>query len=201
MRLPVLRGVVSGFNGVCGGMRCRGGGQGAHVSIGDGGGRYILPWTRPFHPRSLLLIRSLRTRSLKVSTSSEPVVLPRPNHCRSFSTTSSSSNSRSSITNYHQAQVPNTALVQSSASRPLIYKLRNMASSQQRDHGGHSHGHHHHHDNTYLTSKNKADAGVRITRLGLYTNVGMAIGKGIGGWYFNSQALVAIPTPREKIKA
>ncbi|KAH8155699.1 uncharacterized protein LAJ45_00709 [Morchella importuna] len=66
-----------------------------------------------------------------------------------------------------------------------------MASSQQRDHGGHSHGHHHHHDNTYLTSKNKADAGVRITRLGLYTNVGMAIGKGIGGWYFNSQALIA----------
>lgn len=200
MRLPVLRGVASGFDGVCGGMRCRGGGQGAHVSIGDGGGRYILPWARPFHPRSLLLIRSLRTRPLKVS--SEPVVLPRPNHCRSFSTTSpSSSNSRSSITNYHQAQVPNTALVQPSASRPLIYKpLRNMASSQKRDHGGHSHGHHHHHDNTYLTSKNKADAGVRITRLGLYTNVGMAIGKGIGGWYFNSQALVVIPTPREKMK-
>jgi len=57
-----------------------------------------------------------------------------------------------------------------------------------RGHGGH---HHHHHDNTYLTSTNKNDAGVRITRIGLYSNLGMAIVKGAGGYMFNSQAMVA----------
>ncbi|KAF2157738.1 hypothetical protein K461DRAFT_264599 [Myriangium duriaei CBS 260.36] len=59
---------------------------------------------------------------------------------------------------------------------------------------GHSHGlghHHHHHDTTYLTSTNKNDPGVRITRIGLYVNLGMAVGKGIGGYVFNSQALTA----------
>lgn len=60
---------------------------------------------------------------------------------------------------------------------------------QTRSHGGHSH--HHHHDNTYLTSSNKKDPGVRITRIGLYVNLGMAIGKGFGGYVFNSQAYVA----------
>lgn len=67
-----------------------------------------------------------------------------------------------------------------------------MASlTQTRPHGSHSHAHHHHHDNTYLTSTNKNDAGVRITRLGLFVNLFMAMGKGIGGYVFNSQALVA----------
>ncbi|MCJ1292340.1 hypothetical protein MMC34_003890 [Xylographa carneopallida] len=60
---------------------------------------------------------------------------------------------------------------------------------QFRKHSGHSHAHNH--DNSYLTSPNKKDAGVRITRVGLYVNLGMAISKGIGGYYFNSQALVA----------
>ncbi|KAK4153757.1 mitochondrial metal transporter 2 [Chaetomidium leptoderma] len=55
---------------------------------------------------------------------------------------------------------------------------------------GHGH-HHHHHDNTYLTSKNKNDAGVRITRIGLYSNLGMAIAKGAGGYAFNSQSMIA----------
>lgn len=63
--------------------------------------------------------------------------------------------------------------------------------TQSRAHGGHSHSHHHHHDNTYLTSANRNDAGVRITRIGLFVNLGMAIGKGLGGYYFHSQALVA----------
>jgi len=53
------------------------------------------------------------------------------------------------------------------------------------------HSHHHHHDNTYLTSKNKNDAGVRITRIGLYSNLGMAIVKGVGGYAFNSQSMIA----------
>ena len=66
------------------------------------------------------------------------------------------------------------------------------------DHDGHSHshglfGHHHHHshDNAYLTSQNKNDAGVRITRIGLYSNLGMALVKGAGGYFFNSQSMVA----------
>ena len=67
------------------------------------------------------------------------------------------------------------------------------ASHQARDHGGHSHGpgHHHHHDNTYLMSANKNDPGVRITRIGLVANLGMAIAKFIGGWTFNSKAMIA----------
>nr|XP_036578308.1 cation efflux family protein [Colletotrichum truncatum]KAF6785509.1 cation efflux family protein [Colletotrichum truncatum] len=74
----------------------------------------------------------------------------------------------------------------------------NTTSNMQqtrRSHGGHSHGHghhhHHHHDNVYLTSSNKNDAGVRITRIGLYSNLGMAIAKGAGGYAFGSQAMVA----------
>lgn len=58
----------------------------------------------------------------------------------------------------------------------------------------HSHGlghHHHHHDNVYLTSHNKKDAGVRITRIGLYSNLGMAFVKGAGGYFFNSQSMIA----------
>ncbi|KAG6197605.1 hypothetical protein E4U10_008175 [Claviceps purpurea] len=72
--------------------------------------------------------------------------------------------------------------------------------SQDHDHDhshSHSHSHsvfghhHHHHDNTYLTSANTSDPGVRITRLGLLSNLGMAIAKFIGGWAFNSRAMVA----------
>lgn len=74
--------------------------------------------------------------------------------------------------------------------RPSLFALM-TSTVQTRLHGGHSHSHSHQHDNTYLTSTNKKDAGVRITRIGLYVNLVMAIGKGIGGYYFNSQALVA----------
>ncbi|KAL8672942.1 MAG: hypothetical protein Q9168_002617 [Polycauliona sp. 1 TL-2023] len=65
--------------------------------------------------------------------------------------------------------------------------------THNRLHAGHSHshGHHHHHDNVYLTSTNKKDAGVRITRIGLYVNLLMAICKGTAGYVFHSQALVA----------
>lgn len=73
-----------------------------------------------------------------------------------------------------------------------IHRIRHISPSamttqtQTRSHVGHSH-HHHHHDNTFLLSKNKNDAGVRITRIGLYVNLGMAVGKGVGGYVFNSQ--------------
>lgn len=63
-----------------------------------------------------------------------------------------------------------------------------LTQTQTRSHGGHSH---HHHDNTYLTSTNKNDAGVRITRIGLYSNLGMAVAKGVGGYVFNSQSMIA----------
>jgi len=66
-----------------------------------------------------------------------------------------------------------------------------MSATQVRGHAGHSHGHGHSHDTAYLTSANKKDAGVRITRIGLFVNLGMAVGKGIGGYMFHSQALVA----------
>lgn len=74
-----------------------------------------------------------------------------------------------------------------------------MPGLQKREHAGHAHGHghghghghSHGHDNTYLTSSNRNDAGVKITRIGLFVNLGMAIGKGFGGYVFHSQALIA----------
>jgi hypothetical protein len=64
-----------------------------------------------------------------------------------------------------------------------------MEGSQQVRAHSHGHGgHHHHHDNTFLTSANKSDPGVKITRVGLYVNLGMAVAKGAGGYIFNSQA-------------
>lgn len=67
-----------------------------------------------------------------------------------------------------------------------------MTQTRGHGHHGHSHHHHHHHhDNVYLTSTNKNDAGVRITRIGLVANLCMAIGKFIGGYIFHSQALIA----------
>lgn len=138
--------------------------------VGRGGWRYdnILPKSCRSSPH--LLFHSL---------SESITVLPR---LPSYST----------LTN-NPLQVVNTALVRSSLRKPLIFAPAKLAPSQQQRGHSHGHGHHHHHDNTYLTSKNKTDAGVRITRLGLYTNAGMAISKGIGGWYFNSQALVRGP--------
>ena len=80
---------------------------------------------------------------------------------------------------YHSENALSSRLTMSTTSRP-----------RTRQHSGHSH-HHHHHDTTYLTSTNKKDAGVRITRIGLFVNLLMATGKGLGGYLFNSQALVA----------
>lgn len=72
---------------------------------------------------------------------------------------------------------------------PRLRSMAALTTTQTRSHAGHSH--HHHHDNTYLTSTNKNDAGVRITRIGLYSNLGMAVAKGVGGYMFNSQAMLA----------
>lgn len=75
--------------------------------------------------------------------------------------------------------------------RPAPLKSVMTTLTQLRHHGGHSHGHGHSHDNTYLTSTNKKDAGVRITRIGLYVNFLMALSKGVGGFFLNSQSLMA----------
>jgi hypothetical protein len=69
----------------------------------------------------------------------------------------------------------------------LAAPVQAFTMSHSHGHAGHSHSH----DNTYLVSKDKTDAGVRITRIGLYSNLGMAIAKGIGGYMFASQAMIA----------
>ncbi|BFZ60768.1 mitochondrial metal transporter [Saitoella coloradoensis] len=74
-------------------------------------------------------------------------------------------------------------------------KLNEMRGQQRRGHAGHSHGHghghHHHHDKTLLTSKDKSNPGARITRIGLYVNLGLTILKAIGGYALNSASLLA----------
>ncbi|KAF1913506.1 cation efflux family-domain-containing protein [Ampelomyces quisqualis] len=93
------------------------------------------------------------------------------------------------------AQYPRTTALPLNWSS-TVHRIRHVppaamtTQTQTRAHAGHSH-HHHHHDNTFLLSKNKSDAGVRITRIGLYVNLGMAVSKGFGGYVFNSQALLA----------
>lgn len=83
----------------------------------------------------------------------------------------------------------------SSSPSPFAGTSSNTITMEQtRGHFGHSHhGHHHHHDTTFLTSTDKNDAGVRITRVGLFVNLGMAIAKGVGGYVFNSKAYVQVP--------
>jgi hypothetical protein len=88
----------------------------------------------------------------------------------------------------HSAYRPRSFPVSRYSFRPLAV---DMARTQKREHAGHSHSHGHSHDNTYLTSSNKDDAGVRITRLGLFVNLFMAFSKTLGGYAFNSQALIA----------
>lgn len=89
----------------------------------------------------------------------------------------------------HSLNSPLCSPVTNTSTRPTA-RDTSMSSTQTRGHSGHGH-HHHHHDNVYLTSQNKNDAGVRITRIGLYSNLGMALAKGAGGYFFNSQAMVA----------
>lgn len=101
----------------------------------------------------------------------------------------------------HASPVPRSPYRSPAAAAPARPTAPAMSTSSvttsadhTRTHAGHSHaGHHHHHhhhhgDNAYLTSKNKNDPGVRITRIGLYVNLGMAIAKGAGGYVFNSKA-------------
>lgn len=134
-----------------------------------------MPLTQPLRCRlrpslhSLFKASSLRGSARRVLTSSAPLRIPNSSHL---------------------------SYVRSPSRLPIT----SLPMSQSRGHAGHSHSHghghghghhHHHHDNVYLTSTNKNDAGVRITRIGLVANLAMAIGKFIGGYVFHSQALIA----------
>ncbi|KAK9457375.1 hypothetical protein V1511DRAFT_455820 [Dipodascopsis uninucleata] len=65
------------------------------------------------------------------------------------------------------------------------------STSHSHSHSLFSHSHSHSHDVSLLTSKNSSDPGVRITRLGLWVNLGMVVAKGVGGYIFNSKSLTA----------
>ncbi|CEP15295.1 hypothetical protein [Parasitella parasitica] len=62
-----------------------------------------------------------------------------------------------------------------------------------RQHGSHGHGHsHHHHDADLMASlKSSSKRGTRITIIGLASNVGLTITKGVAGWAMNSASLLA----------
>ncbi|EIE84926.1 hypothetical protein RO3G_09636 [Rhizopus delemar RA 99-880] len=58
-----------------------------------------------------------------------------------------------------------------------------------RHHGTHGH---HHHDTDILTSlKSSSKRGTRITIIGLASNVGLTVSKGVAGWMMNSASLLA----------
>ncbi|KAI0969394.1 cation efflux family-domain-containing protein [Xylaria arbuscula] len=145
-------------------------------------------FTRSYHPQDYQIHQGSRLRTHRLHL---PVQFRRVlrTSCIPLPTTPWSASSPSS-----SPSLPPSAI--HVYSRSPLGSLPVMTSiTQTRTHTGHSHGHgghhHHHHDNVYLTSQNKNDAGVRITRIGLYSNLGMAVAKGVGGYTFNSQAMVA----------
>ena len=144
------------------------------------------------HMLSLRGLHSFEVR-LPVSLSgsrfgqSSPILKPHLLLARPTSVTPSAKLLNVSNTTYH------TSSLSHASDHVVLRRLTSIMTSstiQARQHSGHAH-HHHHHDNTYLISTNKKDAGVRITRIGLYVNCLMAIGKGLGGYCLNSQALIA----------
>lgn len=143
------------------------------------------------------LVQTLTTTSLasSSSSSSSPTLVP---HC-AFPFPSNPKHP--SITHFSaKSYFTNTSRDDTHAFRlpPLRSRLKKLvlvmgSAHQTRDHGGH-HGHSHshaHHDNSFLISANTSDPGVRITRIGLLSNLLMAIAKFIGGWTFGSKAMVA----------
>ncbi|OJD11796.1 hypothetical protein AJ78_07509, partial [Emergomyces pasteurianus Ep9510] len=137
-------------------------------------------------------VGSLKQRVFHSNSHSRSLSAPRPTKRRPLSYTH---DRRGGITTNTLPPIrPSTPypLLRQSPPHLLVF----MTAPQARSHSGHGHSHghghhHHHHDNVYLTSKNKNDPGVRITRIGLLSNLAMAIGKGFGGYIFNSSALIA----------
>ncbi|KAI7906185.1 cation efflux family-domain-containing protein [Cokeromyces recurvatus] len=69
---------------------------------------------------------------------------------------------------------------------PLMNRMALLGSV--RYHGSH----HHHHDADLMTSlKTSSKRGTRITVIGLASNVGLTVTKGIAGWVMNSASLLA----------
>lgn len=70
---------------------------------------------------------------------------------------------------------------------------RQYSHSQTHVTHSHSHSHSHsHHDSVFLVEKGGLkNPALRITWIGLLVNVGIAVGKGVGGVVFHSQALLA----------
>jgi hypothetical protein len=127
------------------------------------------PLLRTHHPKALRRVFQTQTASSSIGSSS--------------SCSSSSLNHRPPRAALHSLS-PFRSLRSRRSLVPVIM------TTQTRSHAA-GHSHHHHHDNVYLTSSNKNDAGVRITRIGLYSNLGMAFGKFAGGYFFNSQSMIA----------
>ncbi|KAF4301897.1 Mitochondrial metal transporter 1 [Botryosphaeria dothidea] len=138
----------------------------------------------------LALGRALSTSTPAHSSSPAPSALFAPSSPRRLRVAVSSTPSNCP----RCSSVFTTALARTPQSLRQLRKLNPaMSAIQTRSHAGHSHGHGHHHhhtDPTLLLSKDKNDAAVRITRLGLYLNVVLAIGKGIAGYYWNSKMLI-----------
>lgn len=137
-------------------------------------------------PRMPLRVHGIQ---LKLSTSSRFSIRGHPPALHSCSTTYQQ---QRILTTKRRCDSTSPVSLTTSNLRPSLALAKvpmGTTTVQARSHAGHSH--HHHHDNTYLTSTNKHDAGVRITRIGLYVNLGMAISKGVGGYVFHSQGASA----------
>lgn len=131
-------------------------------------------------PRTLALLKAVTLR--------RPSLLKPDQQQRIYQTISADSHTL--LNSYTKGYIPHSfprLHSLTNASKPRNRAMAATTTSQTRSHSGH----HHHHDNTYLTSTNKNDAGVRITRIGLYSNLGMAVAKGVGGYVFNSQSMIA----------
>ncbi|KAL0767568.1 hypothetical protein CaCOL14_009807 [Colletotrichum acutatum] len=138
---------------------------------------------------------ALRRVSLRVYQTSSPAASPcdpylTPSAARLHLTSSTSSlphlNNTLTAAKNSSPSLPATVIMSATTTATMTAN-----PPQSRKSHGHHHHHHHGHDNVYLTSANKNDAGVRITRIGLYSNLGMAFAKGAGGYAFGSQAMIA----------
>ncbi|KAL3481793.1 cation efflux family-domain-containing protein [Aspergillus californicus] len=162
-----------------------------------------MPLTQPLwcraHPTPPASTSALRRSILRTRPrlTRPPLARSSPAQFRVFRTTTASpSRSKRSYSppfssNVRIRPLPQLSLLTRSPTSATTTTTLPFMAEQTREHGGHGHHHHHHHGNVYLTSTNKHDAGVRITRLGLVANLAMAIGKFVGGYIFHSQALIA----------
>jgi hypothetical protein len=100
-----------------------------------------------------------------------------------------------STNNKHDPSPPSHDQKQSTHSRSSSF-LGSLFHSHSHSHS-HDHGHGHGHDSGGAQQLldalrgGKNDPGSRITLIGLYSNVGLALGKGAAAWALNSASLMA----------